>query len=588
MEKYILRFNEIDKSFLPYVGGKGANLGELTKAGYPVPQGFCVTTAAYQTFIRTSIEMDKLFDLLDGVTHNDLEQIKILGGRIREHLDSILMPDDIKLSILEAWRVTGEEKAYAVRSSATAEDLPTVSFAGQQDTFLNVLGQEQLLKAVQNCWASLFTDRAILYRAKNGFNHRLVLLSVVVQQMVFPEVSGIMFTADPITGHRKTITIDASFGLGEALVSGLVSADLYRVRAGQIIEKQISPKKIAIYSVPAGGTVTTDLPLDKQTTQALQDGQILELARIGLAIEAHYCAEQDIEWCWAEGKFYLVQSRPITSLYPVPRTSDHKLHLFLSLGHMQMMTAVMKPLGVSVLRTLVPIGKSSLQAESKLLLEAGGRLFFDITNLLEYPQLRKRLPAILSNIDELFGRAVQEFCQRTEFKTATQNSKKVPLAAVKRVYPTALAVLRNILYRHNEQAIVNLNRFIANSVQQSSNRLSAVSGTARITLIQEMLPTLLATALTQVAPYIGAGIGTYRLIESYSIKWLGDSTELGSISKSPPGNVTTEMGLVIGDLADAVRDHPAVIEYLQHASDATFWEGLRAVPDGEAVLPIFS
>ena len=175
MEKYILRFNEIDKSFLPYVGGKGANLGELTKADFPVPQGFCVTTAAYQAVIRTSKEMNKLFDLLEGVSHNDLVQINILGTRIREHIDSLLMPEDIKLSILEAWRVTGEEKAYAVRSSATAEDLPTVSFAGQQDTYLNVLGQEQLLKAVQNCWASLFTDRAISYRAKNGFKHRLVL-----------------------------------------------------------------------------------------------------------------------------------------------------------------------------------------------------------------------------------------------------------------------------------------------------------------------------------------------------------------------------------------------------------------------------
>ncbi|MDR3583807.1 MAG: phosphoenolpyruvate synthase [Desulfosporosinus sp.] len=588
MEKYILRFNEIDKSFLPYVGGKGANLGELTKADFPVPQGFCVTTAAYQAVIRTSKEMNKLFDLLEGVSHNDLDQINILGTRIREHIDSLLMPEDIKLNILEAWRVTGEEKAYAVRSSATAEDLPTVSFAGQQDTYLNVLGQEQLLKAVQNCWASLFTDRAISYRAKNGFKHRLVLLSVVVQQMVFPEVAGIMFTSDPITGHRKTITIDASFGLGEALVSGLVSADLYQVRSGQIIKKQISSKQVAIYSVPAGGTVTTDLPLDQQTRQALQDDLILELASMGQAIEAHYGAEQDIEWCWVEGKFYIVQSRPITSLYPVPRTSDHKLHLFLSFGHMQMMTEAMKPMGLSVLRTLVPVGKSSLQAESELMQEAGGRLFFDITNLLEYPVLRKRLPSLLGNVDELFGRAVQEFCERTEFKTAAQNGKRLSLAAVKRVSPTVLAVLRNILYRHNERALADLNRFIANSVQESSNRLQTVSGPARINLIQEMLPTLLSTALARVAPYIGAGIGTYRLIESYSKKWLGDAAELGNISKSPPGNVTTEMGLVLGDLADAVREHPAVIEYLQHATDATFWEDLRAVPGGEAVLPIFS
>jgi rifampicin phosphotransferase len=246
---FVLYFNNIDKTHLPYVGGKGANLGELTKAGFPVPQGFCVTTWAYQTFIQTSREAIELFDLLDRLRPDELGRIRILGERIREHLAALATPDEIKSSILKAWKTTGEEKAYAVRSSATAEDLPTASFAGQQETYLNVQGQEQLLHAVQRCWASLFTDRAIAYRARNGFDHRSVFLSVVVQEMVFPEVSGIMFTADPVTGHRKTISIDASFGLGEALVSGLVSADLYQVRAGKIIKKQISNKGIAIYPV---------------------------------------------------------------------------------------------------------------------------------------------------------------------------------------------------------------------------------------------------------------------------------------------------------------------------------------------------
>jgi phosphoenolpyruvate synthase/pyruvate phosphate dikinase len=155
--------------------------------------------------------------------------------------------------------------------------LPNASFAGQQDTYLNVIGLEQLLKVVQNCWASLFTDRAISYRAKNGFDHRSVFLSVVVQEMVFPEVAGIMFTADPITGHRKTISIDASFGLGEALVSGLVSADLYQVRSGEIIKKQISKKEIAIYAVPEGGTITKNLPLEQQVRWKFELTQLKRL-----------------------------------------------------------------------------------------------------------------------------------------------------------------------------------------------------------------------------------------------------------------------------------------------------------------------
>lgn len=234
---YVLNFQSIDKSHLPAVGGKGANLGELTRAGFPVPQGFCVTTAAYRQFIQSSREMKELFDQLDRVSHEQLEQIRILGQRIREHLTSLSMPNSVKSAISKAWETAGKAQAYAVRSSATAEDLPTASFAGQQDTYLNVCGLEQLLNAVQNCWASLFTDRAISYRAKNGFNHRSVFISVVVQHMIFPEVSGIMFTADPVTGHRGTVSIDASFGLGEALVSGLVTADLYQVRAGEIVKK---------------------------------------------------------------------------------------------------------------------------------------------------------------------------------------------------------------------------------------------------------------------------------------------------------------------------------------------------------------
>ena len=227
MGPYTLSFSEVDGTRLPEVGGKGANLGELTRAGFPVPPGFCVTTAAYRDFVRTSGQLDALLDSLGRVTHEDLDTIRAIGVRIREHLEARAIPAEVRLAVLQAWRELGTDHAYAVRSSATAEDLPSASFAGQQDTFLNVRGEEKMLDAVRRCWASLFTDRAIAYRAKHGSAHRAVLLAVVVQRMVVPEASGIMFTADPITGRRKTVCIDASFGLGEALVAGLVIADLY-------------------------------------------------------------------------------------------------------------------------------------------------------------------------------------------------------------------------------------------------------------------------------------------------------------------------------------------------------------------------
>ncbi|HBX23320.1 MAG TPA: phosphoenolpyruvate synthase [Desulfotomaculum sp.] len=588
MNAYVLGFQEIDKTKLTIVGGKGANLGEMSKAGFPVPQGFCITTSAYQKFIAASHELDELLDMLDRLQPDQLDQISKLGQRMREHLLSLTMPESIKTAILDGWRNAGENQEYAVRSSATAEDLPTASFAGQQETYLNVKGAAQLLQAVVQCWASLFTDRAIVYRAQNGFGHRSVFLAVVVQRMVFPEVSGIMFTADPVTGNRKIVSIDASFGLGEALVSGIVSADLYQVRADKLIKKQIARKEIAIYAKPEGGTVQVGIEGERQTVPALSDEQAVRLARMGRSIEEHYGKPQDIEWCLTDNAIFIVQSRPITTLFPVPATADEQLHLFLSIGHAQMMTEAMKPLGISVVRTVSPLGKSSPRAESDLVREAGGRLYLDITQLLAYPQVRKRLPGVLLIVDELISRTVQEFIGREEFQAAVQPDKKVEFALVKKVFPTAFAVLRNILYRNNYQAIDELNRFIAAKVTENRKKLEDVSGADRITLIQEMLSTLLPMVFATVVQYMGAAIVTYKLIESLPQKWLGDVDELSSISKSPPGNVTTEMGLALGDVADAVRKHPAVIAYLKRAADETFWEDLEAVPGGTDVLPVCS
>ena len=226
--------------------------------------------------------------------------------------------------------------------------MPTASFAGQQDTYLNVKGREELLWHVRKCWASLFTDRAIAYRMKNGFDHRQVFLSVVVQRMVNPEVSGILFTADPLTGNRRVVSIDASFGLGEAIVSGKVSADLYKVKEGRILQREISEKKIRIRPRPEGGTVTEDVPPEERNRPALADDQVLRLAEMGKRIEKHFGAPQDIEFCVEKGRIYVVQSRPITSLYPLPADLPQEpLGVLISFGHIQMMTDAMKPLALS-------------------------------------------------------------------------------------------------------------------------------------------------------------------------------------------------------------------------------------------------
>ena len=253
MGRYVLGFEEIDATQVALVGGKGANLGELSRIdGIRVPAGFCVTTDAFRRVMAEVPSIDDRLDRLSRLEPDDREAIRTLSAEIRRTIEAIAIPDDLAAAITRSLAELGEQAAYAVRSSATAEDLPTASFAGQQDTYLNVVGPAAILQHVSRCWASLFTERAVTYRLRNGVDHRRVRMAVVVQQMVFPQAAGILFTADPVTGNRKVASVEASFGLGEALVSGLVNADIYTVRDGEIVARAIGTKKLAILASPGG------------------------------------------------------------------------------------------------------------------------------------------------------------------------------------------------------------------------------------------------------------------------------------------------------------------------------------------------
>ena len=569
MSGYILHFHEMDKDALPLVGGKGANLGEMTRAGFPVPQGFCVTTSAYRAFLGTSDRMEHFFTRLEQVAADRLDEIRALGEQIRSHLKSLPVPGEVEEAIVSAWKRNGTEKAYAVRSSATAEDLPGASFAGQQETYLNVIGKKRLLDSIRRCWASLFTDRAISYRAKNGFDHRSVYLSVVVQEMIFPDVSGILFTADPVSGNRNVISVDASFGLGEALVSGLVSADLYRVRDGAVIDKKISKKEIAVYSLPEGGTVTKELPLDRQNAQALPDGKILELAELGKNIEKHYGTEQDIEWCCAGGKFFIVQSRPITTLYPVPKFSDRKLHILVSGGHIQMMTEPMKPLALSVFSALVPI-----------MTEAGGRFYADMTIPLGIKPLRKRIPKVLRRMDEQLGAALEEAATRMAAKIP---GRRIPLRIVAPVaFTAARTILNNIFFADPSARRHAVNRFIEEAVRRCREQIWSSGSRPRIGMIRQDMKQRVFPALIQVAPNWVSGELVSEIVKKLLRRLLGDAESFHALGRSLPGNVTSELGLMIGDLADLVRQNRQLADYLEKASDADFDQGLDNIPDSEA------
>ncbi len=321
---YVRRFEEIGAQDIDAVGGKGANLGELRRAGLPVPPGFCISAEAYREFVRTSGAEGTIQRALAGLAPEDSEQLEARTAQIRDFLTAHVVPPAIAEPILASYRELGAELhknaegvvPVAVRSSATAEDLPTASFAGQQDTYLNVRGDEALLEFVKRCWASLWTARAVAYRVKQGFSHVQVALAVVVQAMIQSEVSGIMFTANPVTQARDEIVVNASWGLGEAIVSGQVTPDTYLVRKndGAILEREIANKDRQIEYAPGGGTVEKEVPPAQRELPALSDSQIAELVALGLKIEAHYGAPMDVEWAYAHGTFYMLQARAITTL----------------------------------------------------------------------------------------------------------------------------------------------------------------------------------------------------------------------------------------------------------------------------------
>src|SRR5215208_3538123 len=351
-EKLTLPFGDLDRTMLPIAGGKAANLGELARAGLPVPDGFCLTTAAYE-LVAEGADLDQILNDLAGTDPEDTSRLAELAAAARASLSEASVPDDLVEAITRAYRELGNgaSVAVAVRSSATAEDLPYASFAGQQETYLNVVGADNVLDAVRRCWTSLWTDRAVSYRASNGIDHRSVRLAVVVQRMVEAEVAGILFTANPLTGRRRQAVIDAAPGLGEAVVAGAVNPDHFvaNTATGEIVERRLGDKRVAIVAGPGGGTQRVELAAAEHGS-SLSDGQILALAKLGWRVEEHYGAPQDTEWAIdGDGGIWLLQARPITTLFPLPEdtpTDEEDLRVYFSFNVAQGVYGPLTPMGI--------------------------------------------------------------------------------------------------------------------------------------------------------------------------------------------------------------------------------------------------
>lgn len=573
MSSYVLSFQHIDKTKLSIVGGKGANLGELLKIeGILVPEGFCITTEAFKRILGERPLIKELHHKLSCLKVEDRDEIGELSGEIRKVIEGVTIPEDINEEIISHLLSFGENNAYAVRSSATAEDLPTASFAGQQDTYLNIMGREAILNHIKKCWASLFTDRAVIYRIQNGFDHRKVYLSVVIQKMIFPQVSGIMFTADPVTSNRKVLSIDASYGLGEALVSGLVNADNYKVREGKILDKKISTKKMAIYPLKAGGTKEQEIEPELQNKQALTDEQILHLEGMGRKIEEYFGFPQDIEWCFIDGEFYIVQSRPITTLYPIPEANDEENHVYLSVGHQQMMTDPLKPLGMSFFQ-LISFGKR---------FKAGGRLFVDVAQMLSSPDSREMLLKNMGQHDPLMKDALTTIIERGDFiKPLSEKEEDQNLVKNKK---SASFANPEPQIDSDPKLVFDLIKKCETSIEKLKENIKTKSGTDLFDFILEDLEELKRILFDpQSSAIFMAAINSSLWINEKINEWLGEKNVADILSKSVPNNVTSEMGFALMDVADVIRPYPEIIDYLQQVKDDNFLEEVVKFNGGQEV-----
>ncbi|KJS13303.1 MAG: phosphoenolpyruvate synthase [Peptococcaceae bacterium BRH_c8a] len=563
MSSLVLGFPEMEKTQLLLVGGKGLNLGELSKIkGIQVPEGFCVTTVGYQKAIAQNETFQALLDQLTLLKVEDREQIGAISRKIRQIIMEVEIPSDVVQAVAHYLSQFGDEHAYAVRSSATAEDLPHASFAGQHDTYLNIIGKEAILQHISKCWASLFADRAVIYRMQNGFDHSQVYLSVIVQKMVFPQASGILFTADPITSNRKLLSIEAGFGLGEALVSGLVAADCYQVREEEIVAKMIATKKLAIYGLKEGGTETQQIDPEQQQTQTLTEQQILQLAFLGRQIEVYFGCPQDIEWCLVDDTFYIVQSRPITTLYPVPEANDQENHVYVSVGHQQMMTDPLKPLGMSLFQ-LTSFGPR---------FKAGGRLFVDVTHMLASPVSRKTLLDNMGQHDPLMKDALMTIVERGDFIKSLPDGKKVPSP-----------IKSNQAQIENDPTIVSdLIKSSQTSLAELKQNIQTKSGSDLFDFMLEDIQQLKKFLFDpQSLGVIMAAMDASAWINEKMKQWLGEKNVADTLSQSVPNNITSEMGLELLDVADVIRPYPEVITYLQNVKDDHFLENIVKFNGGQ-------
>ncbi len=555
----VIGLDSPDARRLDVVGGKTANLAELTAAGFAVPPAFCVTTAAYR----------------DAAAAAGIEKVLLAGGpelagSARAALLAAPIAPEVAAAVTEAYVALGADEPVAVRSSATAEDLPGASFAGQQDTYLNIVGTEALLDAVRRCWASLWTDRAVAYRDTAGIDQHTVALAVVVQKMVDVQVAGVLFTADPVSGTRTRTVIDAAPGLGEAVVSGAVNPDHILVEDDRI-DYSPGDKLVAIRALPGGGTERVELAAD--AGHALTDAQVRELTALGRAVERHYGTPQDIEWALdTSGELLLTQARPITTLYPVPAATRPGQRAYMNFSLAQGLTRPITPLGIATFRIVAATASREVfrfpaddETGPTAFATAGGRTFIDFTEALRNKIGRRLLPKVLGVMEARSGVVIQRLVDDPAFAPRPGSERafvrKVARVLVRyRIPPQMVLALASPRAARRRIDRIGAGVYARTPLPDGATSVARIDHAAAV--LRDCFP-----MLPTVVPSAGAGLamlGLARVLAGPAI----DTPTVHELLRSLPHNGTTEMDLELWALAVRLREDPESARALAEAPPA--------------------
>lgn len=584
----ILGLEAVTAAMVSMVGGKAANLGELLAAGLPVPDGFCLTTEAYREATAGG-PLAEVHPALKATPDGDLPALAALASRARYIIQNAPVPTEVATAVEAAYAALGDNVPVAVRSSATAEDLPSASFAGQQDTYLNVVGAAAVVEAVRDCWASLWTDRAVSYRASRGIDPAAVSLAVVVQRMVDATAAGVLFTANPLTGRRKQAVIDASPGLGEAVVSGAVNPDHLVVDplTGRVLERRLGDKRIAVRPIPGGGTRTLAIS-NGGAAACLTDKQAAELAAMGHRVEGHFGSPQDIEWAIAgDGRLWLTQSRPITTLFPVPQSAaggstpgGEGTRVYLCFSLAQGLTRPITPMGLAAFRLIassvaraahfdVPEPRQGPSPYAA----AGQRIYFDLTAVARSTTGRRIVPNVFDVMEARSATVLRRVFEDPRFSV----TRRTPLGLLRHVVPAAVhagvpETLLRAVFRP-DAALRRTNR-LAREFAGSLEPPAGLTPQQRLDHAEHVLGTRIFSVVPSILPLPALGFAALALAG----KLLGGGRwdDLQTVLRGLPNNVTTEMDLELWRLAQVIRNDGGSRAAVTDRTPAELAEDFRA------------